>query len=116
MTENVEPLTDEELLKVRGWVEDGSPLNPRYSQRALATITALKETLLIKDGALEIQGGELARAMEEHKRLREALEWYEQRATNCRKITSEGDVARRELDADGGNKARSALKTGEQAL
>lgn len=45
----------------------------------------------------------------EMERLREALEWYDHQARNCRKITSEGGVARSALDRDGGNRARTAL-------
>lgn len=38
-----------------------------------------------------------------------ALRWYEQQARDCRKIHSEGDAARQELDKDGGQRARAAL-------
>lgn len=46
---------------------------------------------------------------EENARMRAALEWYADMATDCRKITSEGDIARRALDKDGGDRARFAL-------
>lgn len=42
-------------------------------------------------------------------RLREALGWYAERAATCRKLTSEGQDARRLLDSDGGSLARQAL-------
>lgn len=41
--------------------------------------------------------------------LVEALEWYAEQVRDCRKITSEGDAARRTLDKDGGQRARAAL-------
>lgn len=44
------------------------------------------------------------------KAMREALEWYEQQARDCRKITMEGDTARVALDKDGGARARAALE------
>lgn len=43
-------------------------------------------------------------------RLEAALRWYEARVSDCRKITREGDTARHELDRDGGQIARAALK------
>ena len=45
----------------------------------------------------------------EIERLREALGWYEKQASDCRKITREGDDARYALDRDGGERARAAL-------
>ena len=42
--------------------------------------------------------------------LLEALEWYAEKVTNCRKITREGDKARDDLDYDGGRRARIALE------
>lgn len=43
-------------------------------------------------------------------RLEGALVWYEEQVRNCRKVTSEGDAARQQLDRDGGERARNALK------
>lgn len=43
-----------------------------------------------------------------------ALTWYEERARNCRKITSEGNDARHALDKDGGERARAALQQHEE--
>lgn len=42
--------------------------------------------------------------------MRKALEWYDEKVTGCRKVTSEGNLARQALDADGGQRARTALK------
>jgi hypothetical protein len=42
--------------------------------------------------------------------VEEALQWYEEQTRNCRKITSEGQAARANLDADGGLRARVALE------
>lgn len=44
-------------------------------------------------------------------RLIEALQWYEEKARNCRKLGGilEGDEARAALGADGGRRAREAL-------
>jgi hypothetical protein len=41
--------------------------------------------------------------------LRSVLEWYGEQARLCRLITSEGNIGRRALDADGGQRARTAL-------
>lgn len=38
-----------------------------------------------------------------------ALDWYAEKVAACRKVTSEGDAARQELDRDGGERARSAI-------
>jgi len=43
------------------------------------------------------------------RRLEGALEWYAERVADCRKISAPGNVARSELDADGGIRARQAL-------
>lgn len=47
--------------------------------------------------------------------LVEALEWYEQHAAGCRKLTSEGDECRQALDSDGGKRAQTALAAHRQA-
>ena len=49
------------------------------------------------------------------KALVEALEWYEQQAAGCRKLTSEGDDCRQALDSDGGKRAQTALAAHRQA-
>lgn len=54
-------------------------------------------------------GAELGAAKAEVERLREALRWYEEKVTECRKIGSLGDNARQALDRDGGFRARDAL-------
>lgn len=41
--------------------------------------------------------------------LVEALEWHEQKAAGCRKLTSEGDECRQALDSDGGKRAHTAI-------
>lgn len=46
--------------------------------------------------------------------LVEALEWYEQQAAGCRKLTSEGDECRQALDSDGGKRAQTALAAHRQ--
>jgi hypothetical protein len=43
--------------------------------------------------------------------LREALGWYGENARLCRLIHSGGDIGRKALDEDGGEKARGALAT-----
>lgn len=51
-----------------------------------------------------------AEALEaERDRLREAVNWYEVQAAGARLIHSGGDVARANLAADGGARARAAL-------
>jgi hypothetical protein len=48
----------------------------------------------------------------ENARLREVLEWYEPRLSDCRKLGSirEGEEARADLSRDGGERARAALR------
>jgi hypothetical protein len=43
-------------------------------------------------------------------RMREALEWYAEQVSDCRKISSPGDPARSKLSKDGGSRARQALE------
>lgn len=47
--------------------------------------------------------------------LAEALEWYEQQAAGCRKLTSEGDECRQALYSDGGKRAQIAIAAHRQA-
>ena len=47
--------------------------------------------------------------------LRKALEWYAGQAANCRKVTREGEDARRLLDADGSKRACAALAASPRA-
>ena len=54
-------------------------------------------------------GAELGAAKAENEKLREALRWYEEKVTECRKIGSLGDNARQALDLDGGFRARDAI-------
>lgn len=51
---------------------------------------------------------------DEIERLRAALEWYAVRVADCRKASSEGVEACRQLDADGGSRARQALGTDKE--
>lgn len=52
----------------------------------------------------------------EVQRLRKALEWYAEKAKQCRKIGADGDNARQALDLDGGFRALEALaaSTGQE--
>ncbi len=52
---------------------------------------------------------------EQNAMLVNALQWYEKRASLCRKISHEGDIARRELDRDGGFIAQEAIARAESA-
>ena len=47
--------------------------------------------------------------------LVEALEWYEQQAAGCRKLTSEGDECGQALYSDGGKRAQIAIAAHRQA-
>lgn len=49
----------------------------------------------------------------ENQRLCEALAWYGEQARLARLIHSEGDAGRRNLEADGGSRARAALRNTE---
>jgi DNA repair ATPase RecN len=62
---------------------------------------------------IEADGQRIAELEAEIARLREALNWYEKQANDCRKITREGDDARYALDRDGGERARAALGSAE---
>ena len=42
--------------------------------------------------------------------MKAALEWYEEKVRDCRKVTREGDEARDDLNVDGGKRARRALE------
>jgi len=48
--------------------------------------------------------------------MREALAWYAKQAKDCRKITSEGSIAREALDADYGDKAAKPLTAADAWL
>ena len=43
--------------------------------------------------------------------IKNALEFYELNGRNCRKVHSEGEVARKNLDKDGGELARKAFES-----
>lgn len=67
-----------------------------------------------KDDKTEYIRADLVEAMEaENQRLREALSWYGEQARLARLIHSEGDAGRRNLEADGGSRARAALRSTE---
>ena len=51
----------------------------------------------------------LLESMDRVERYEEALQWYAEQVAGCRKITSEGDTARKALDRDGGERARKSL-------
>ena len=42
--------------------------------------------------------------------MKAALEWYEEKVRDCRKVSSVGNEARHDLDSDGGKRARLALE------
>lgn len=46
----------------------------------------------------------------ERDRLRDALGWYAEQASGCRKLGAGGDEFRHALDHDGGARARAALQ------
>lgn len=52
----------------------------------------------------------------DNKRLAEALRWYAEQAELCRKLGAAGDSGRRALDADGGKRARAALRDHDQEV
>jgi hypothetical protein len=53
---------------------------------------------------------ELSRLRSQVEEMRGALDWYREQVGSCRTNTSEGDAARRALDADCGKRAARALK------
>lgn len=55
----------------------------------------------------------LAKIKAENQRLRETLTWYGEQARLARLIHSEGDAGRRNLEADGGTRARAAMRSTE---
>jgi hypothetical protein len=52
---------------------------------------------------------ELAEVTKQRDALAEALQWYEKKVCDCRKVTPEGHFARYKLDEDGGKIAAKAL-------
>jgi len=52
---------------------------------------------------------ELDDMTEQRDALAEALQWYEKKVSDCRKVTPEGHFARYKLDEDGGKIAAKAL-------
>ena len=52
---------------------------------------------------------ELADMTKQRDALAEALQWYEKKVSDCRKVTPEGHFARYKLDEDGGKIAAKAL-------
>lgn len=51
----------------------------------------------------------IERLTKERDEAREVLGWYATQVELCRKITREGDIARADLDRDGGRRARATL-------
>ena len=52
---------------------------------------------------------ELAEVTKQRDALADALQWYEKKVSDCRKVTPEGHFARYKLDEDGGKIAAKAL-------
>ena len=75
-------------------------------REANARLIALAPEMAADLAALRSQVSALT---EERGRLREALEWYGEQARLARIIHAEGDEGRRNLAADGGNRATAAL-------
>jgi predicted nucleic acid-binding Zn-ribbon protein len=121
------PATDEEVADIREWMETAGAAHLRPTLFALiARIDAERERAEKAEESRRIAvavmsehhdraQAALSAAQQQIAALREALEWYRDRAAGCRKITSEGNTARHELDADGGARARAALAQTEGA-
>lgn len=72
---------------------------------------------IVADKGLHLPIERMAReTYREVKRMREALKWYAEQAADCRKVTSKGSDARKELDRDGGQRARDALNGSKREL
>jgi hypothetical protein len=103
-------MTNEELIahlrNSKGW--------PNLGNAAADRIEALGQGL--KTAVAVVAESERMRRQAEGRtdRLEAALRWYEKRVSDCRKITREGEAARNELDHDGGDRARAALKREQQ--
>ena len=90
----IEPLSDEELRRI--WFSlRGTDVPELWLLRLEATITDLKERLLIKEGALEIQGGELALATDEYAKMQARAESAEQE--NKRLKTALEEISRQKI-------------------
>lgn len=63
--------------------------------------------------SIHAQQAERDALLAERDRLRDALGWYAEQASGCRKLGAGGDEFRHALDHDGGARARAALQ-GEQ--
>ena len=64
------------------------------------------------NGRLVKKEGNPSEILSENKKLRETLEWYEKKVSDCNRYGSEGDQARNDLAKDVGKRARTALKEG----
>jgi hypothetical protein len=85
----------------RGAYDDGGPLSQHEAEGLIADAGGLVLEPLTKADAIL--------ALPPVAGLATALRWYEEMAAGCRKVTSEGETARRALDRDGGQRARAAL-------
>jgi len=102
--ELIAALREEDAYNERFYEQD--PLHKLSADRIEALVQGLKTAVAVVEESGRMRGQAEARA----DRLEAALRWYEQRVSDCQKITREGDAARNELDRDGGDRARAALK------
>jgi hypothetical protein len=113
------PLTDEEIATFQN---ECAGSNSEWGdwpnidmQRALATITSLQSDLLIAQGAVDIQSGELNRAIEEYAKMQARAEAAEADLQRTREALSDiantYDISWREGSQERmiGDKARAAL-------
>jgi hypothetical protein len=96
---NATPTADAELAKANKQVSD-------LTEALNVALDELSDRRRDQNPLMEAANKGAARIAE----LEAALEWYAGHAADCRKITAEGDVARQELDRDGGARARAALR------
>ena len=97
----------------------GSP-EEVYCNRAMcregwdAAIKTCRETFDVYELSLADIQDEQATLKADADRLAEALAWYAVQGENCRKFSTEGEMARNSLDRDGGSIARAALAAHER--
>lgn len=110
------PALDELIKKLIDWDEydEGKNNDARAAAAAeLTRLTAENERLTTENARLgqwDVAADERIQLIKENERLRAALEWYADKVEKCRNLLDVGDAARNALDADGGQRARDALK------
>lgn len=99
----IDDLEDPEEWCFRMWQELGPPNGDGYTANALAAA-------VIERAIADAVEQERAKA----EALAEALRWYAERVAGCYESDFKGNISRRALEKDRGNRATAALKAWEK--